>query len=283
MPISSLRAVPAITFRYLAPDPALAGLVAFLYTIQVGDVAIAEPICALLGQIQVSLAGSAGYAIGHGLRVLPDVAVVAPTDRAARFCATPGYRAIGCGLTPAGWAALVGAPADGIASGLCDGAALLGGAAAELRAVPSAADPVAAFAAALGGLAVSARPVDPRIAVIDRWIVDGAPGDAAGLAATLGCSRRSLERLTAATHGATPKLIAAKYRTLMAAAWLVVGEADGPDARAGFADQSHFIREFRRFVGVTPGAFAAAPDSLVAQLIRGQRQAGRPGIAIWNG
>ncbi|MBC7497964.1 MAG: helix-turn-helix transcriptional regulator [Sphingomonadaceae bacterium] len=275
---------PAIIFRYIAPDPDLAPLVAFYYTIEVGDTAIAEPVCALLGQVQVCLAGRAGYSINNGLRVLPDVAVVAPTDRAARFCATPGYRAVGCGLTPSGWAALVAAPANGIASGSCDGTALLGPAAAALGAVAAADVPLAAFAAAVAGLAAVARPVDPRIAPIDRWIIAGAPGDAQGLAATFGCSRRSLERLTAATHGATPKLIAAKYRALMAAAWLAFGESGSTGEVAGFADQSHYIREFRRFVGVTPGVFAAYPDSLVAQLVRGQRQPGRlPGIAIWHG
>ena len=68
----------------------------------------------------------------------------------------------------------------------------------------------------------------------------GVAQDVEALARSLGLSRRSLERLTAATHGSTPKRLAAKYRALQAAARLAVGDLtdwrDAADA-GGYADQ----------------------------------------------
>lgn len=287
--VSPGAASAGLAFRYFAPGRELAGRVAFHYVIEAGASAIAEPVCALLGQIQFGLAGTAGYAIDGGVRVLPDAAVVAPIDRAATFHAIAGYRAVGCGLTPAGWAALIDAPAGGLPGGLGDARPLLDGAAAILaavRALPGTEARIAALDAFAAARLHAARAVDPRIAAIDDWIVAGAPGNAAALAAALGLSRRSLERLTRATHGATPKLLAAKCRVLMAAARIAVGSADwrNPSIAGGFADQAHFIREFKRFVGTTRRQFKHGGDSLVAQLVRGRWEPGHePGIAIWNG
>jgi hypothetical protein len=126
--VSPGAASAGLAFRYFAPGRELAGRVAFHYVIEAGASAIAEPVCALLGQIQFGLAGTAGYAIDGGVRVLPDAAVVAPIDRAATFHATAGYRAVWCGLTPAGWAALIDAPTGGLPGGLGDARPLLEGA-----------------------------------------------------------------------------------------------------------------------------------------------------------
>jgi AraC-like DNA-binding protein len=277
-----------LAFRYFAPSPDLAGLVAFHYIIEAGPAAIAEPVCALLGQVQFGIAGTGGYALGGGLRVVPDIAVVAPTDRAAVFRASRGYVAAGSGLTPAGWAAAIDASAS-MPGGLCDGRSVLDAAAAahaRVGCAPTHDARIAVLDRFMADRLATPRAIDPRIAAIDRWIVGGAPGNAAALAAELGLSRRSLERLTATTHGATPKLLAAKYRTLMAAARIAVGLADwrDPAVLGAFADQSHFIREFKRFVGITPRRFKRDGDSLVAQLVRGRWEPGHePGIAIWNG
>jgi AraC-like DNA-binding protein len=191
-------------------------------------------------------------------------------------------------LTPIGWAALVGRSARGVGDGMIAATTVFGDIDALAARISAAGDTdgrVGALDAFMVARRARALTVDPRIAAIDAWIVAGAPGDSAGLAAQLGLSRRSLERLTTATHGATPKLIAAKYRALMAAGRLAVegGDWREPAVSGAFADQSHFIREFKRFVGMTPGAFVAAPQSLVARLIRGQWAPGRAlGIAIWN-
>ncbi|AKU16320.1 hypothetical protein VV02_11360 [Luteipulveratus mongoliensis] len=78
-------------------------------------------------------------------------------------------------------------------------------------------------------------------------------GDAAGL------SVRSVQRLFRRYIGVTPKWVLLRCRLQDAAASL-----DGdPSAdlaeiatRLGWYDQSHFVRDFRRFLGVTPGEYA---------------------------
>ncbi len=276
-------------FSYFAPRADLAGLVAFVYVLVVGDAPFAGDLCALLGQIQIGLGGGAGYDFGRGVRAAPAVSLIGPTDIAGRLAAPPGFVAVGCGLTPAGWSRLVPMPAGRIANRLAPAEAVFGDDAALLAArcgaVPDDAARAAVLDAFLAGRLASAPPADPRIAPIDAWVIAGAGWDVDALAQSLGVSRRSLERLTAATHGSTPKRLAAKYRTLQAAGRMVVGEvSDWRDAVAigGFVDQPHFIREFRRFVGTTPGAFMADRASFARRLIRGPWEPGRElGIAIW--
>ena len=75
------------------------------------------------------------------------------------------------------------------------------------------------------------------------------------VAANCGTTRRHLERLFLTQVGLTPKRLARTVRFQRALAAL-----DGNDsgaaaaARCGYADQAHFIREFRELAGCPPGA-----------------------------
>jgi AraC-like DNA-binding protein len=271
-------------FSYFAPSPALAGLVAFHYVLETGDAGIDAGICALLGQVQVVIGGDAEYRLGRRNVAAPaGCHLVGPTDGAGRLRASPGTIAIGCGLTPAGWHALT---ADLPLANRC--APLPISDAARLHRACASAGDTATMAATLDACLeahLAGAVPDPRIATIDAWIIAGDGWDIDALSARLGLSRRSVERLTLATHGATPKRLAAKYRTLQAAGRMAVGEVtDWRDAVAigGFVDQPHFIREFRRFVGATPQRFLRQPDSFAATLLRGNWEPGKAlGIAIW--
>jgi AraC-like DNA-binding protein len=76
-----------------------------------------------------------------------------------------------------------------------------------------------------------------------------------------GCSERTLHRLFARYVGASPAWMIRRHRLRAAAerltAWppadvrAVVGEL-------GYADQAHFIRDFRATIGMTPGAYVQA-------------------------
>jgi AraC-like DNA-binding protein len=74
-------------------------------------------------------------------------------------------------------------------------------------------------------------------------------------------SERTLHRLFARYVGASPAWVIRRYRLQVAAARLTAYPP--ADVRAvawelGYADQAHFIREFRATVGITPGAYVRA-------------------------
>ncbi|KNX39409.1 hypothetical protein VV01_11640 [Luteipulveratus halotolerans] len=72
-------------------------------------------------------------------------------------------------------------------------------------------------------------------------------------------SVRTVQRLFRRYIGATPKWVLTRCRLQDAAAVLdSTPDADLAEvaARLGWYDQSHFVRDFRRFLGVTPGQYA---------------------------
>ncbi|WP_176629345.1 helix-turn-helix transcriptional regulator [Desulfolutivibrio sulfodismutans] len=71
-----------------------------------------------------------------------------------------------------------------------------------------------------------------------------------------GLSPFHLHRLFAARFGLAPHAFVMRQRLRLALAALEAGHSVAQAAvLAGFADQSHFTRQFRRAVGVTPGRF----------------------------
>lgn len=100
---------------------------------------------------------------------------------------------------------------------------------------------------------------DPRLSAIDIAIrriaasYGGVRIDA--MAADLGRSRRQLEREFLRTVGLSPKHFAVVSRFRHAAARLESRPRDSLAAiaaDAGYADQSHMVRDFRQFAGVPP-------------------------------
>jgi AraC-like DNA-binding protein len=76
-----------------------------------------------------------------------------------------------------------------------------------------------------------------------------------------GHSERTLHRLFARYVGASPAWVIRRYRLHAAAVRLTA--CPPADVRAvawelGYADQAHFIRDFRATIGVTPGAYVRA-------------------------
>jgi AraC-like DNA-binding protein len=81
------------------------------------------------------------------------------------------------------------------------------------------------------------------------------------VAARFGLSTRSLQRLFQRYVGVTPKWVLRRYRLHEAAARLAEGSSGTwaeMAAELGYADQSHFIRDFTAAVGATPVEYATA-------------------------
>jgi AraC-like DNA-binding protein len=81
------------------------------------------------------------------------------------------------------------------------------------------------------------------------------------LAAAAGCSRYAAYRAFRQAYGLSPSDYQRQLRVQTARRLLSAGGAPAQVAAdAGFADQAHLTRWFRRYYGVTPGAYRAAAD-----------------------
>jgi AraC-like DNA-binding protein len=79
-----------------------------------------------------------------------------------------------------------------------------------------------------------------------------------------GMNKRALQRLFAKYVGASPKWVIQRYRLHEAAAQLAAGGSVSQSALAlqlGYADQAHFVRDFKAVVGKSPGSYAAQKGS----------------------
>ena len=77
------------------------------------------------------------------------------------------------------------------------------------------------------------------------------------VARKLGVSERQLRNLFDRLVGVSPKQFARLQRVRMVLTEAHRGDMAGLAARAGYFDQSHMTTEFRRLVGVPPGAYVA--------------------------
>jgi AraC-like DNA-binding protein len=258
-----------ITIRYFKPPPPLRKYLSSYYWFEANLPEFKDLMRAELPQIRIVTRGQAHnhFCNGHICRPGP-VHVQGPTTGAAHYAATGPLHLFGVGLLPEGWAALIGEPADRFADDVVDLQGIVGSLADRvLMEMMEARDDAARIAAAnrfLLALLDRARAVPVWFTrLTDDWLTASANPDLDELVARSGMSARSVERLANRIYGASPKLLARKYRALNAAVRMGNGDVPGWADIVGNAyyDQSHFIREFKQFVGVTPTRFLieAAP------------------------
>ena len=108
-------------------------------------------------------------------------------------------------------------------------------------------------------------PFDPEVArvgeIVHALLYDRSITRVDEVAHRAGLSPRSLQRLFQRYVGVTPKWVLQRYRLHEAAARLAErGDETWAEVAAdlGYFDQSHFIRDFTRAVGLTPAAYADA-------------------------
>ena len=215
-------------------------------------------------------------AIGPGsLTRCPDFVVTGPTSRAARFRITSG-RIWGIGLLPAGWTALFAVPAGNYADRFVDGLAdpAFASFAPLARALSESegdhARELALIEAHMAKLFADVVAPDPAIAALTAALVDPELVTVADLAERLGMNIRSLERLSRRAFGFPPKLLLRRQRFLSSLARFMLDPSlkwlGALDAR--YHDQSHFVRDFRRFMGMSPSAYARLDKPLLAAAAR---------------
>ncbi|WP_086618738.1 helix-turn-helix domain-containing protein [Erythrobacter tepidarius] len=205
----------------------------------------------------------------------PAFAVTGPTSRAARFRLRSG-RIWGIGLMPSGWAALFPAKAGDYADRIVDGMAdpafarLVPLALALARSDGDYAAELALIGQHMDALFAAAQPVDPAIEALTAALIDPDLISVVDLAERLGMNVRSLERLSHRAFGFPPKLLLRRQRFLRSLARFMldpslkwIGTLD-----AHYHDQSHFVRDFRRFMGMSPSAYADLDKPLLVAAAR---------------
>jgi AraC-like DNA-binding protein len=235
-------------------------------------------------------AGPARSVIGPGdVQACPEFTVTGPTSRAMRFRVGSGH-SWGIGLLPLGWARLFGAPASDYADRFVDGAADPVFAAFRQLAQALAASEgthaaeLALIEAHLGEILASAGPADPAqeaaILALNAALLDPDMLTVADIAARMGVTVRSVERISRRAFGFPPKLLLRRQRFLRSLARFMLDPSrrwmESLDCH--YHDQSHFVRDFRRFMGMCPSEYSRADKPLL--MAAAQARAAAMGVAV---
>jgi AraC-like DNA-binding protein len=249
------------------PAAALAPFVTHIYFFRCEELRLTDQIPAALGQLLFLLKGSANLQI-QGKPTVPvhNAAVIGPGLGATELTFNGPFYSLGFALSPLGFVALTGQPANQYADRAVPASELFGpeietlaqnitaGFADGTMRLAQIIDKIAGF------LLARLRPIPnahvQMIQTVNRWASSDFYPDIDQLYSKLDMSRSTAARLIKRYFGCTPKLLMRKYRALRAAMIMVNPNATAElrsQVESTFYDQPHMIREIRQFAGRTPG------------------------------
>jgi AraC-like DNA-binding protein len=204
------------------------------------------------------------------LQPVPRAVMVGPTSRTTRFRSNGGHT-WGIGLLPLGWSRLTETPASEYAdrfTNLCQDPSL-----SRLHSFANViGQPVGnpdryrdSLVAALRGAFGPPQPREDEIVRIEQALVDPTLHSVAQLAKKSETSTRTLERVCNQAFGFPPQLLLRRQRFLRSLAQFMLDPSlkwiDTLDSH--YHDQAHFVRDFKRFMGMSPSAYAKLPHPVL--------------------
>ena len=277
----------AVAVRFFMPSPLLAPYVSTYYLTEVslpdGEL-IEDWLHPEWANLRFSKGGSWSSALGDApLEPLPSAILTGPTSQAAHFRMGGGTRSWGIGLLPLGWLRLLGVPASSYVDGTVD-------LASEACCAPFAALPAAVFTEAANPAEEAARidswlldllgrtaphEDEQRIRTTHVALIDEDVASVSELAERLGISSRSLERLSLKAFGFSPKLLLRRQRFLRSLAQFMLDPSLTWIRTLDFhyVDQAHFVRDFRRFMAMSPRRYAALDHPVLRAAAQGRSAA----------
>ena len=276
--------------EYFEPAADLREFISSFYLFRADLPRVSDVMRADLAQLRFMIAGEGHYRFGDGqTAATPDIGIVGPTTASCSFEVSGPLMVFGVGLLPAGWAALVRDDASRFADNVTDATAIFGPILVDaFDAMRNTASPGTMVAIANAVIrALLGRSAAPPLwfsRLTDAWLTGAASPEVDQLVAATGMSARQVERLARRMYGAPPKLLARKYRALRAASLIGANGSSWADAAGeAFYDQSHFIREFKRFTGLTPLQFQRAPSPVTRLTLQRRALAGRlPALMVMS-
>jgi AraC-like DNA-binding protein len=277
----------SVAVHFFMPSPALAPYISTYYLTE-GQLTDGDAVEDWLHPEWANLRFSNGshWSSAQGdepLRSLAPAILTGPTSSAQQFRLSGTIRNWGVGLLPQGWLRLIGAPAADYVDrtvALTDEPCF-----AELAALPAAVfsgPPDAALEAkridtALLDLLARRPPHEDeaRIRAAHSALTDEAIASVTELAKRLGISSRSLERLSLRAFGFSPKLLLRRQRFLRSLAQFMLDPSLTWIKTLDFqyVDQAHFVRDFRRFMGMTPRRYGTLDHPLMRAAAHGRTAA----------
>lgn len=277
-----------IRLQYFAPPEHLRRYFGSLYLFSETLDTYSDVTRADVPQLRLMLQGGGHYKFHDGtVLATPEVCLLGPTLGATRFHLEGAARVVGMSLLPAGWISLHGGDASEEADRLQslggDGNRAFDDMLRQLRTMDDPQEMVALCWSVLAGLVKPLSDATWRLLeAVDNWLMDEGSPRIETLAQRTGLSPRQLARLTNRYYGCPPKLLARKYRALRCSARIALDRHSWQELceDSRFYDQSHFIREIKHFIGLTPHQLQNEP-SAVAQLTLLRRSLGGD-VAVLN-
>ncbi|RFB06178.1 helix-turn-helix domain-containing protein [Parvularcula marina] len=253
-----------VQLRYFEPAPAARPHISCLYSFST-PFAMTDMLRAEVPNLRIFLKGGVTVTRAGERRTYraPVILLCGPTMNAGTIEMWPDTTLIGASILPAGWHACFGLDASEMTNRFedCEGIApvLLK---SVLDAMQEASTPEVAIAylehalVRLGAQREARQ--QPFIDAASIWLATGNISQVDNLLAEADLSQRQVERLCHRYFGGSPKRLQRKFRTLRANNALVWNDlTDWRDAAGeDYYDQSHFIRDFKEFIGFTPKQFS---------------------------
>lgn len=200
---------------------------------------------------------------------VPMAGVTGALERAVWVEGSAGIM-VGVGLMPQGWPRLTTRPADEFTNHMRPLADALGPLADSLHerlrtAAPEGDEALFAILDEVLGELMTEAPETDRVARAHAALQDPATQTVADWAEVVELSSRQLERFSLRYFGLSPKRLLRRQRVLRTLA--AMRESQGAWSQSidhQFTDQAHFIHEFNYYMGVSPTAYLARHQPIMA-------------------
>lgn len=265
------------------PDPALAPYITVYYRVEVpGPEPLEDWLPPEWANLRIGQGEVYEAAIGErAMEKVPRAILSGPTSRVTRLKIGGRFESWGVGLLPLGFAQFVGMPVCAVADRFDDfdlhpALSPLRDLMESLMDAPAASEAnVARLNAGLGAM------LDPPVGHADaiiathRALLSGNEPTVAAVAARVGVSTRTIERFCARRFGFAPQLFLRRQRFLRSLGKFMVDPSMKWIASldSQYHDQAHFVRDFRRFLGMRPSEYSAMPHPIAMTAARARREA----------
>ena len=260
---------PAFDVQFWVPDPRLEGLVSgyhfYAVKLPAGE-RHRDVFFPGWANIRFHIAGDFWrMRLGDQHFDVPRAALFGPTSHAGYSESETGA-VVGAGITPLGWYRLTRQYAARFADRIAPLEDLLGvetGLLAEAAHAPVE-EIKPRFDAIFLRLLAEPRRDEGRVARIHCDLMEPVQGGVAEMAARLGLSHRTLNRIALAAFGFGPKLLVRRARFLRSLMALREAPTESWSSRieSSYYDHSHFNRDAQEFLGLSPGEFLRLPKPL---------------------